>query len=1297
MTRRSIAWCCLLIMAAAWGLMGGIPAFSQATNTGTVIGQVTDPSGAVIPGAKIVLENTSGTVRLAATTNDGGNFALTTVPPGTYNITVTKSGFATTKSTGETVNVGTQLTVNFKLSVGSTSQTVEVQALGTELQTLNSTVGSTIAAEAVDSLPSLGHDVTTFMELQPGVSPDGSVAGAVSDQSTFLLDGGNNTSDMDGNNTTYNTTAVFAGDTTGGVSANTSSADLTAPPSGIMPTPADSIEEVKVNTANQTADFDNSSGAQVEFVTRRGTNKWHGSVYEYYLDNGLDANTWDNNDTSTPLTKYHYNRFGARAGGFLTPKSLGQRWYFFGFYEGYRFPQSQTVERIVPSANLKNGIVTEGGTAYNMKTVDPRGIGISPAVAAMWNKYEPAGNAPCGGLAGGKCDDVNEVGFKANMSTPQKSNSLAFRLDHDFSTKWHWFVSYRYFKLTQAVTNQYDIGGFFKGDTKGTPSSTANRPLQPSYLVTGLTTNITSTTTNDFHYSYLRNFWSWSTQNGPPQLPGLGGAMEPFGESNSSVLAPYNVNTQNIRTRFWDGQDHFFSDNVTMLKGNHLLQFGGQYQRNFDYHQRSDNGGGINFTPTYQLGLSSGPGRIDMSGLGGGYPINTNSTRLAEAVLGIVAASQVTYTRSGKNLALNPPLTHAFDKSTIPYYNAYISDTWHLKPSISLTYGIGYTLEMPPSEQNGKQTVLVDSAGAPVSTLDYIAQRKAAALQGQVYNPLLGWSLVGNVGNGLKYPYQPFYGSFSPRVAFAWNPSFSKSTVLRGGYGRIYGRLNGVDLVLVPLLGVGLMQAVQCTQPFMDGTCGTTNPTAANAFRIGVDGSTAPLPAAKQTLPQPDIPGVNDIESAAPSGMDPHFRPNVIDSFDFSIQRQIGQKSLLEIGYIGRVINHEYLPINLNAVPYMTVAGGQQFQTAYANLEKALGCDKSVAQCGANVPASITPQPFFEASLAGSGYCNGYPSCTAAVLAKEMDNLTGQMVWSLWSDLDNGKFNFPRSMMNNTKQASSGMDLNASIGYGNYHAMFITFGTRGWHGLTMQNNFTWSKALGTGAVVQASSEITANDPYNIRAMYGYQPFDRRLVYNAYVVATEPWFKGQSGILGRIAGGWTFSPVFAAGSGAPVFCGTSSQAQAWGAADGNNYFENEQCVFTSPYKGGHSAHFGVTGGKDAFGTKIGTDTSTTPVNMFKDPVAVWNQVRAPILGIDTTNSGVGPIPGQPYWNMDAQLKKQLKIAESVNFEFSFIAANVFNHREFADPSLNLSSPSAWGVLNTQNGNPRQMEFGARVSF
>jgi hypothetical protein len=104
-----------------------------------------------------------------------------------------------------------------------------------------------------------------------------------------------------------------------------------------------------------------------------------------------------------------------------------------------------------------------------------------------------------------------------------------------------------------------------------------------------------------------------------------------------------------------------------------------------------------------------------------------------------------------------------------------------------------------------------------------------------------------------------------------------------------------------------------------------------------------------------------------------------------------------------------------------------------------------------------------------------------------------------------------------------------------------------------------------------------------------------------------------------------------------------------------------------------------------------------VNYFGNPVSVWNQVRAPILGIDTKNPGQGAITGQPYWNLDGQIKKDVRIAESATFEFSFIATNMLNHRQFGDPGQALYSPGTWGVLNGQANPPRAMEFGGRITF
>src|ERR1700728_5133968 len=119
----------------------------------------------------------------------------------------------------------------------------------------------------------------------------------------------------------------------------------------------------------------------------------------------------------------------------------------------------------------------------------------------------------------------------------------------------------------------------------------------------------------------------------------------------------------------------------------------------------------------------------------------------------------------------------------------------------------------------------------------------------------------------------------------------------------------------------------------MNGTCGSSGAASAtNAFRIGVDGNTAPLPIPSQTLIQPDYPGINAIAAGAGESLDPNFRPNVVDSFDFTLQRQLNRKMTLELGYIGRRITHEYQPININSVPYMMTLGGQSFANAYKNM-----------------------------------------------------------------------------------------------------------------------------------------------------------------------------------------------------------------------------------------------------------------------------------------------------------------------------------------------------------------------------
>jgi hypothetical protein len=160
--------------------------------------------------------------------------------------------------------------------------------------------------------------------------------------------------------------------------------------------------------------------------------------------------------------------------------------------------------------------------------------------------------------------------------------------------------------------------------------------------------------------------------------------------------------------------------------------------------------------------------------------------------------------------------------------------------------------------------------------------------------------------------------------------------VIRGGYSLAYGRLNGVNLVLVPLLGPGPLQSVTCSAPLSNDTCGSSS-TVGNAFRIGPDGLVAPLGAPTATLPQPYLPGVTENGILNPAAadstvLDPDYKPEKVHSFDFTSQRNFGRKISIEVGYIGKKATNIFQEINLDSVPYMMTAGGQQFSKAWANM-----------------------------------------------------------------------------------------------------------------------------------------------------------------------------------------------------------------------------------------------------------------------------------------------------------------------------------------------------------------------------
>lgn len=1329
-----------LVLCAGVLLFSSSPAWAQA-DVGSISGQVTDPSGAAIAGAEVRVTDPTTSSNFNATTNEVGRYSFVSVPPGTYDITVSHTGFALSKTVAQKVAVGLSLTINVTLQVGATSTVIEVQAAaGAELQTLNATVGSTIDKATLDMMPNLGRDASALSVLQVGVAPTGNVAGAATDQNGFQLDGGNNSDDMAGTQTTYTPGNGYIGTgSTGGT------------PTGVIPTPVESIEEFKIGTSGQGADFNAAAGSQVQMVTKRGTNSFHGALYEFYFSNDVGAaNLWKNNHTPdaqtatpyTPLPATHRNRYGGALGGPLTPKFWGGKTYFFANYEAMRYPNGVSFERAVPTALLKLGVielpnsagvntyynmnptpVTYNGTTYQPamcggQLCDPRGLGINSLVQQVWNKM-PLPNDPQYINTAQGVDGINAQGYLGSLALPQSSNFFVARVDHDFGDKWKFMSSYRYYSYLQQTSSQTTLS------PNGQYTATAPRPQKPDYLVGGLTGQLTSNLTNDFRVSYLRNFWQWSDLGGIPQLPGLGGALEMGGEAGvTNALIPTNVNSQSTRQRFWDGHDQFYSDNLSWLHGNHLVQFGGSYQRNFDYHSRNDNGVGIDTSTTYQITNGSG---IPASGypLPAGLASNQATTfdQYYSEVLGIVGTSQVMYTRAGPNLTLQPPGGFGFDQSIIPTYDLFVTDTWHIKPTFTMTYGLAYSIAMPPYEINGKQVEMVDAAGNPIILSNYLANKQSAALAGNVYNPEIGFETVRNIGSGEKYPYNPFYKGFSPRVSVAWNPRFNRglmgkifgesNTVIRGGYARIYGRTNGVDLVLVPLLGPGILQAVSCN-PAANGTCAASSSlTPSTAFRIGTDGLTAPLPAVSQTFPQPYFPGVGgNAQASDGSGLDPNFKPNHSDEFTFTVQRAISQKMVIEAGYIGRKISNEFEETNLDAVPWMTTLSGQSFAQAYAQVYTQL-CGLSSPTCANNSINSITAQPFLEAALggAGSAYCTGFASCTQAVASKLGTSIKATQVYSLWQSLSAApSWTLGRTLLSSaplgnplyTSAQITEFQFINSNGYGNYNAAFLKFTTKDWHGFTNISNFTWSRALGTGSVVQASSSFTQVNPWNNQYGYGPQAFDIRFVYSQAVLYQPPVYRDQKGIVGHLLGGWTIAPLFTAQSGVPlqisVGTGSNQNAQAFGEIYGNGnqgYYEN--AVGISPFTGGNSAYNNV----QVAGMCAGT-SGNSGLNMFTNPCAIYNEFRPPILGIDTNTNGAGPIRGFPTWNLDATLTKDIHVTERFGAQLIFQFVNVLNHFQPANPTMNISSPQTWGVVTAQatsaNGaQSRWMEFGLRVHF
>lgn len=1280
-----------------FGLLAAGPLSAQTANSGTVIGVVTDPSGAVVPGAAIELQDSATSQTRAAVSNGRGRYSFIGVSPGTYSLTAVATGFQQARQNALTVEVGKSYTINLKLALGASSQTIEVNESATaELQTMDSTVGSTLSGNTLLQLPTLTRSATSLLLYQPASVPQqgptqgstlgGQVAGAASDQNTITLDGGNVT------NTTAANSDYFS--------------SFDGAPEGSIPTPVESLQEFKVSTNNPNASFSGASGSQVMLVTKRGTDQYHGSGYWYLQNDVLDANTWNLNrlNQTRPVSKD--NRVGGSLGGALPLLGGKAKTFFYVNWEGRWNSNNQLVTRLVPTATMRQGILAFRDASgnvdqYNLGTAltcgpsgtgacDPRGLGLNSLVNTIWSKYLPAGNDSSQG------DGLNTTGFTAPANFPINDQFVVTRLDHSFGRNWQLMGSYRYFSEAAASTRQVDIGGFISGNTLGVPKSVSSIPREPRYFVLGLTGQMTPSLTQQVHFDYLRDWWDWADEGAPIQLPGqTEGALEIGGETRNAFL-PMNIDTQDMRMRSWLDHDVSASDDISWLRGNHLVQFGGSFERNHVHFNRNDGQTGSSTFPVYQLTANAGinipsayrPPTCSSSLTTHCLPSSQASTWAVDyaSVLGMVDVGTVLGTRNG-SFQPNPIGTYLFDNDVYDDASLYLNDSWHLRPSLTLNYGLNWSVEMPPTEALGTQALMVDTlSGAPISPTNYLQQRLDAATRGDIYNPTLGFTPIGNTGR--KYPWDPAWKDFAPRVAVAWNPNLSggalatlfggNRTVLRGGYARLFTRLVGEQKVINGLQGLGFGQTLTCIGPTMTGGCaGQQGADPTSAFRIGTDGKSVAIPALS-SAPAPLIPGtvLNSNSSFAPTTyqMDPHYQPGPNNEFDLTLQRSLNGKMVLELGYIGRTASNLYMPLQLNQVPYMMPVGGQVFSDAWDAIAAALAAGKT--------PAA---QPWFEAALAGSSYCSS-GSCTAGVVKKFSSDFTTQKVTTLWNALQ------PSFSMGNITASTSQVQslfFWSNQGYSNYNAGFAALHVRNLNGLTLDSNLTWSHALGVANLNQDDDSATSNS-FDPHFDYGTLPFDRRLVLNILGSYDLPFGRHGQDWASKLARNWIISPIFSWYGGQPINVRDGS-GQEWGQTSANS----ADAILLTANTFGNNLYGGVPG-SNGVGTTGNSAQGGTGLNMFKDPNAVYQSFRPVILGVDTTSVG-GQIRGMGHWNTDLALARKLQIGERLSATVNAQVFNLFNHVQFSDPSLSLQSPQSFGVVTNQLNAARVVELGLHLDF
>jgi hypothetical protein len=667
----------LILCLAAAGL-------AQNTNSGDIRGTVTDTTGLAVPGVGVTILNTGTGVVRELVTNEAGIYDTASILPGSYRITFTKDGFNKVVRNGITLSVGV-ITVDAQLSVGAVQQQIEIVAEAPILKTETGEQSVTLQTQTMSEMPNVGQTWTNFMKLLPGASGAPSASQGASNPGTGIS--------VNGNMPYY---ANFLAD----------GASTTLPHSANVDTSIfESVQELQVNTSSFSAQY-GIGGAVFNQISKGGTNEWHGSAYEYFQNDALNARSF----FDTKVARQRYDNFGGSVAGPI----LKNKMFFYFNVDKIVNPQGTTTFASVPTDAMKRGDFSDPAfpTIYDPTTGKPFPGNQIPqsrwdAVAANIQKDYPTANQP--GIQ-------NNYLYAANNVSPFIKEFG--RLDYSVTDK---------NRLTFSIT-QRDNNAFY--DNTSCPLNCQHGDVDSYNAQISDVHTISATTVNEFRFGYTKQgnwFQPMSIGKGYPQQLGLQYAKaDIYPNINITGIAGNNTLTPQSNSIYIE---HSFepSDVVTMIRGKHILHFGGEVLMFRD-----------NSTPWGNMVSGS----FTFTGI-----FTNSNVGYADFLLGQVQSWN----------ALLQPMAGARSKSP----QVFFQDDIKLRPNLTLNLGVRY-------EYHGGWSEVHNQAGTFDPTLTNPITNTPGAM----------WFAPNNGRNQLEKSDSKI---FLPRVGMAWSPT--SKWVVRGGFG----------------------------------------------------------------------------------------------------------------------------------------------------------------------------------------------------------------------------------------------------------------------------------------------------------------------------------------------------------------------------------------------------------------------------------------------------------------------------------------------------------------------------------